>query len=1017
MALVPTTKPVGLFGGLDLKNDPKYVDAGRSLTAQNVRYPSVSRAEKRYGQSTLSNSVPGSGTLIQQGKALGAFGNELLAFDGSTLYAYGEGAGYWVNRGNLTETQLDVKNVTAGVTNAINVSAGSDGTVEFYAFEDANGNVYYSAKDSTSGTFFAQNALLVSGATAPVVVLTPTYAYVVANVVGVLYLYQFLLSSLGSGPVQQVNIGSVMAGTFHAMAYTNQQTLLITYISPAGLATMSAYNATTLILVGTQTAAATGAAAGARVSAGSITAVGNYLTAFTQPGVTTAPTLYFTAVSMLSAPTLTSMAQPASLPVGYLVDNVIIEASTTQNEWTAVCSLVKSPGNDQPAHFFVQGRFGTTIDVTSAPVFGMSLASQLAVNDGSFYWLCNSRVYNYVGTASQQPTYYLMRAGPILDQTGNIAAPSILSRFLSSQAYPNTGNPVTVSMLDTGLFYGLLYRAALRADSTGTLYTVNYITSAMISFPDVSGVQVVPFNGGALINCGLTYNYDGTQLVENGFWEFPDGINNNTDAPGSTYIYQYFVTYEWTDALGNVTLSAPSYAVVISSASEVGAGATHTLAVPYIALTRKSGVSIGVYRTAANSSSPAYKVGTVANVTTGAAAINFVDTVTDTVAGAGQRLYAPADFSGELENEPAPPFRYMVATKTRVFGIPQDNPYQIWYSKPIAYGRPAEFTPAQAIPIETAGGAVTALSALDTQAVVFKAQRLYYLPGDGPNAAGKPYNAFPPSLQLIASTTGCTSNQSVLATAEGLYFQSPTGLTQLTRGVQVNPAFGLPVQPLIQSLTLTGAQAVPAQNQLRWTSAEGTCVVYDYVTQRWSTYTNYDCVGYQPYGTTFARLRSDGRVWYEDTSTYLDDGAGVTMTIETAWLKPAELAQGFAAVWYATILGEYTTEHSLVVEVCYDYLDSAAFSVTFDASTYGNYGSYGSGSPYGSDPYYGSSASIPIYGTAYQPRVAMKRQVCEAVKFKIYDTSITGASCALNEIALQLGVIGGIKRVPATQQV
>lgn len=1003
-------RPVPLFGGLDLKNDPKYVALGRNLTLQNVRFPGVSRAEKRFGQSLLSRFIPATSTLIETGKALGSFGDELLAYDGTALYAYSQASSAWQPRGNLTETTASVSNVTTGINSAVDVVAISNETVEIYAWSDTNGNTYYSARDVVTGTSYQQNKLLQAGG-APQVLIISGFAYIfVLSSIGTITAHKLALANLSLGVVstQLVTAGAVAGSYFSAVAGSASQVVLA-YNTGAGTGVLNTYDPD--LLLSTTRVIAVGAlhnhiVLGPNLIANGLGTFALY-TSF-QPGSSATAGLY--AAQINNATTTTSSVTIVGDTISRMVPNYyndrIIVVGSTSGSATAK-PFIFSATSDLPS-----SSFGSAMTMTTNlnVLYGLRLASTVALRAQGVYWLAKSPGTTISGVESQQSTFYLCG---ITDTAPN---PTILNRYLGSSAEIGTLIGPLTNLPSGGLFAGQLYRSELRADAGGTLYTANYITGTTLTFPEDSGLQVVPFNGGALVNCGLTYDYDGTQLVENGFWEFPEGITVATDAAGSAQLYLYFVVYEWTNSKGAVTYSAPSYAASVTSSAVVGGGATHTITLPYTTLTLKPNVKIGLYRTLANTSSPAYKVATIANRVDGPTSTVIVDTVTDATASSGQRLYAPADGSGELENEPAPSFKYMVATKTRVFGIPQDNSYSIWYSKPAAPSRPAEFTLFQSIPIETVGGALTGLSVLDTQAVVFKTQRIYYLPGDGPNAGGQPYNGFPSSLQLIASTTGCTSNQSVLVTAEGLYFQSLTGLTQLSRSLQVNPNFGMPVQPLVQSLTLTGAQAVTAQNQLRWVSDSGTAVIYDYVTQRWSTYTNYAGVGYQPYGASFARLKTNGEVWHEDDSTFLDGDAPVTMTVETSWIKPSELAQGWAAIWYASILGEYLTAHSLTVEVAYDYIASPADTLVFDATVNGNFGFYGSGSPYGSDPYYGTNGSIP-YGTAYQPRFAMRRQVCESVKFKIYDTDITGASCALNEIALQLGVIGGLKRVPEGQQV
>jgi hypothetical protein len=573
------------------------------------------------------------------------------------------------------------------------------------------------------------------------------------------------------------------------------------------------------------------------------------------------------------------------------------------------------------------------------------------------------------------------------------------------------------ALVGSKLFVALLEQFALRADATGTVYGAAGITSTYFELPVASRAQIVPFGTTALISAGNTYTYDGSYVVESGFWEFPGAVSTSIGAgaiDAGTHFYQ--VTYEWTDSAGNIHYSAPSYPKLVT----LGGPSQVDLELPLTSLTLRTGdarnAMINIYRTLANTQGPYYWVGSVSN----AAAFNptnnriaaFSDNLDDATISVQRQLYAPADFSGELDNDAPPPFRCVVATKTRMFGIPQDDPYSLWYSKPYNPGRPVEWSAAQIKRIEADGGEPTALGAIDTQAVVFKQARIYALPGQGPAASGQPFNAFG-ELELVSTTAGCISQPSVLSTHEGCFFQGATGMVALDRSFTSDFMFGIEVQSLANTLALTGALAVPGQNQYRWSSSDGTMLVFDYVTRRWSTYTNYDAVGYAAFNQTGARLQSDGAVYYEDLTTYADATLPVRMTVETPWIKPADLAQGYAAVWYASILGTFIDTHNLVVEIAYDYTDLPAQIVAWDPSAVNDL--YGSDSPYGSTVYYGGNSLV--YTAQYQLRIALRRQTCESVKFKIYDTGGTGASCSLSEITLQLGVVGGLNRVPAAQQV
>jgi hypothetical protein len=338
----------------------------------------------------------------------------------------------------------------------------------------------------------------------------------------------------------------------------------------------------------------------------------------------------------------------------------------------------------------------------------------------------------------------------------------------------------------------------------------------------------------------------------------------------------------------------------------------------------------------------------------------------------------------------------------------------MWYSKPYEIGYPADFSAAFTMPIETVGGEVTALGYLDTNAVLFKAERVYFLPGDGPDATGQPTNGFQ-AFQIISTVTGCTVPPSLLYTSMGLMFQSPTCMTLLDRNQNFNQNIGLPVQGL-NGLTIMGAAAVADQNQLRWITSEGTALVYDYILTRWATFSNYDGVGCLTTPTgQFIMARSNGFVSYEDETTFLDSGATpVQLVLGTPWIKPGSQSQGFMVFWEAMILGTFESPHTLSIDVYYDYHDYPSYTYSWDPSGRVNVSVYGESTPYGEEAFYGSTEQ---YSPQYQPRIMPRKQICQAIRFQIMDSSITGESCTLNELQVRYGNIGGAARLPAKQTV
>lgn len=1116
MPLQAQTVNTPLSGGIDTKTDPKYVAAGQLLSAQNVQFFGVQRASKRFGQTALSQQIGAAENFITSGNALGVFNQELLEFDGKELYGYGQSQNAWFPKAPLTEVLVSRNPIIRSSGSVSGIASGVAGALEIYAWEDTRGGIYYAIRDSVSGSFVVPNQSLDSNGVQPQIVTTNNFLYITYLSGNTVVAVQISLSNPAAG----INyIANLVTGASGAYAIVSSPTTLLIAFQGASGWSFSYFNQDLSLIADTVGNAFSigGTPTYAQLSWDTST--------YALLSVVTASGAFQGTITISGLSISASNPLPSSIGASRAVS---IWTGSGQNYYT-YWDLGFSSSMPHVTQALSNTNSGSIPTYSAIKiVWGLQVASQPQLWNGIPYIFTCSALVNLAGATSQQTTFYLVG--------GTTAV--ILQRFSGDGAFVG-GTAVPLPLVtSTGFFVGLTERTALRADENGTIYSQTGLTEFRFTFPTSSQLEVTQFGNTALINCGNTYTYDGSYVVESGFWEFPDGISATLGGTGnglSAGLYLYQVTYEWTDSAGNTHYSAPSYpspsngtlfkgggvgtnasyqfimngqpnvndtftvggltftaiangavptaqqfplgvnvaftAVSIAAAVNaviatgvtafpfsntviftaitpgaagnsiefssnltgspvlqetfgivVPAGGSVVLTVPYTALTLKTGIpgnaNVCIYRTTVNQSSPYYKVGSFSNGPglVGTPSFTFVDTQADVVIQTQQMLYAPADGSGELENDPPPPFQFLTATKTRMFGIAQDDPTALWYSKPLNPGRPSEWSGLQIVRIETAGGLPTGLSYLNTQAVVFKQQRIYFLPGDGPNAGGQPANGFPQTLSTISATTGCINGKSILPTYSGLYYQSPLCLELLDTSLTPNEGFGLPVQGALSGLTLSGAAAIPAQNQLRWTSTQGTALVYDYVTQRWMTYTNYAAVGYVFWNNTGVRLNSSGMALYEDTTTYLDNTQPIQMLLETAWLKLSSMTQGFAALWYAEILGTYQSPHTLNVEVAWDYIDAPVQHSTFNATLNGNLGTYGSGITYGSDPLYGSSQS-PVWTAPYQVRLSLQRQVGEAVKFKIYDSSITGQSCDLNEIALQLGVMTGLNRVPLKQQV
>ena len=1005
MPLQPQTAAVPLFGGLDLKTDAKFVAPGKLLTAENVRWASNAQASKRYGQTALPAN-------LDAGVTLGTYLSELLAFDGAQLQSYAQAQQAWVAKGAMSNTQVAVTPSIRSAGSVSGIASVFTATAELYAWEDSRGGVWYTVRDAESGTFLVAPTQVDATGQAPAAFKVGQWVLLAYGSGFSVKVARFYADSLQTGVVgTQVISTDYAGGSIAACTRWDNEFAVVAWNlkSAVGSVGLRSIRATGFAGATATTVLEPGATFGLNLAPRLVNESGFFYT-FMLSATDRVDTAYFQTFFFDDLSTGSAVASHP-VPNGRSIGAAMVVDPVDNVHYRVYADADVGGFMPRLEVLTITGNVGVLTIAPETTLYGLELAAAPTfilgdpVEGGHFapmtpYAVAVSGAENADGSASQQASFYLLKDTVIA------------KRFLGGQAAVGGNVLPSLSSANGQLSVALAQQVALRVDAGGTVYAQTGLAVVDFSFPNPSPCQILTLGTSATVTCGNTYAYDGAVLVESGFWEFPDGIQKTAIGSGGALgagLYTYQITYEWVDSAGNSHYSAPSYPVQVTTV----ANGSVELVIPYTALTLRRDATVNIYRGLVDQIGPLYFVASTPNLTDGTETWTYTDTASDTSISGQRLLYAPPDGSGELENDPPPPFKFLVATKTRLFGVAEDDAFALWYSKPLLPGRPAEWSTSQVIRVETDGGPVTGLGALDAQCVLFKGSRVYYLPGDGPDAAGKPFNAFPQALTLISTTSGCSNSRSILNTHEGVFFQSAVGLQVLTRSLQTELTFGILVQPLVQSLDLTAALSVPSQNQFRWVSSDGTALVYDYVMQRWSTYTNYDAVAYVMWNGAPIRLRTTGDLFYEDTSLYTDNLRAVQMVIETAWLKPGVLAQGYAAVWYAEILGEYVDTHKLQVQVAYDYLPVPAQTVVWDPTT--NNITYGTDTPYGNSAFYGSNTRV--YTAQYQVRVALSRQTCQSVKFRISDVSQLGASCNLNELTLQLGVIGGINRLPTTQQV
>ena len=225
-----------------------------------------------------------------------------------------------------------------------------------------------------------------------------------------------------------------------------------------------------------------------------------------------------------------------------------------------------------------------------------------SVGLGSKAFIYNSKAYfvaNYAGTL--QPTYFLM------DQGGNVLcklAYGNAMKYAVTQVLPSVtfgyenGIPnASIAYLYTDLLAPVNKNIGSNNDTN--IYSQTGINIAQFYFND-GAITANEITGSLHITGGFMWQYDGTVPVEHNFFVYPEDMAATPAITGgglSSQQYYYQVTYEWTDADGNLHRSAPSLPLSVDlsgvSATPVTFTGTWSLGGTTMTVSSTTGLHVG----------------------------------------------------------------------------------------------------------------------------------------------------------------------------------------------------------------------------------------------------------------------------------------------------------------------------------------------------------------------------------------------------------------------------------------
>jgi hypothetical protein len=316
---------------------------------------------------------------------------------------------------------------------------------------------------------------------------------------------------------------------------------------------------------------------------------------------------------------------------------------------------------------------------------------------------------------------------------------------------------------------------------------------------------------------------------------------------------------------------------------------------------------------------------------------------------------------------------------------------------------PPQFAAELNIALDPRGGDITALGLLNQSLIIFKTNNIFVLSGNGPDATGNNNDFGDPTL--ITSDVGCINDNSIVIMPLGLMFQSNKGIYLLDQSLNVN-YIGKQVEAY-NSYTITSATLDNKRNIVIFTTTSGTALVYNYFFQRWFTWSNHYAADAVIYNNNFTYLRSDGKVFVSDSSSYTDDSSPIQLSFTLPNFSFAGL-QGYQRVYKAYILGSYIGPHTLNVSVAYDFSDTYTQFATIQPST--NVSTWGSDIDWGSGTVWGGTAQL------YEFRLDFAIQKCTAIRLHISDnmSSNYNAGYTISNVMFEIGALNGGNRLPTT---
>jgi len=943
------------IGALDTKTDPRQMPPGSLILSENVLRDKACALVKRFGATALDSIDNGSGYAVSPGR-LAPFRDEMLAFRPGgdiTVESYSSTRAAWLYEGTYPSVMPKVTGLYASTSTQSCADAAVSGTTQLAAWEDtsAAGSVVWIMSDLATGTILAQDTIAVAAAKPKVVSIGASFLIFYAD--GANLKVRRIVVATGA-----VASTTTIATDLHAnhsfdvlvQLPTFPTFVAFAYHSTAPSVKAGEWNGSTDSVLGSITAPVAGALADRCMGwlAQDYGATAYLGIADSANGVRVL------AIDTLDLNTGTSETRDAaSTDVRNITGHFNGTTATLLYEVTAATTyntFIKTSSAAATSSVAWRGE-GLASKAFKVPGAGASTPSPYAVV--TTYDSPTQRCYFVRHTNKQDPAAQMLYGNGV----GLTAKRSALSHVT---AYGST------SMVCASLRANLLETLSGRFQTLSgpVLFTLDF-GEASLPRPQELG-SLCYLNGGVM----RTYDPQGGASFSAAIDVVPalapealtltPGTTGSLDQLGT---YKYVALYLSVDRQGRVRQGPVS---AVASVTLTGVQDSIDVAIPTLRATGQT-YKIRLYRTV-NGGGNFYRVDSGINNDRTVDTVTFSDTVTDAQLEAGETLYTD---SGELDNFAPPALKSIAVYGNRVWGIDAEDDRKLRPSKELQPGVGIGWHPSLEVKIEGDGGGATALLTMDDKLLVFKRQAIYAVTGDGPDNRGVGQQW--PRPMLVTNAVGTIEPESVVLTPDGAMFKSLKGIYLLTRGLELK-YLGAAVDAY-NGEDVTGVVHLETESQVRFFTASGRTLVWDYFFAEWFTFTNQAAQSAVLWSGRPVYLKTDGTVLQESTA-WSDNGTAITMALELAPIAIAGLG-GYQRVWEIRLAGDYFASSTFTAKVAYDYGSTNAETLAL------------------------ALAGIAVDST-YRARGKLARRKCEALRLRLEESS-TGQGFSFTGLAIQAG--------------